>query len=581
MQPARDVQALPPPLPSPPPLCAFKSDATPQQPPLHHPLLIMLRTSSLLPRVALTLSLLLLCAAAPPHEDYESLCEAIAKHAQAASRAHNSGDISGAQKHVARAEAAFKRAVAMDDAQPYAYMNYGSFLANANRFDDALQLLDQAMQRLKADPNADPEAVTHVEGSMRHALYGRASMKRDIAYEEGQGNVTAAWLWAQQQLPVSPFPPRTLHDIATMELMLCDAAPHKCKSARERLQQAQQSSARQYMAARAKGMPQQAQQACHASAAVLSGSDWLQCPEVSEPNTHPLPPGLHALRVAPPLRLLGRDGMLLLGDLTSPCACSLLSPASDPLLDVFANIASNQDPAQRQSSSGDASYHPPLPLLSLVQFAARSFYHWMCEALPRLVVAQAVWGMPSSATYNVIIPTAPPSFVMHSLRALGVTSPIDYRRGLLLAKARTPNITTINPQHDNCKPLTRCWRRRRCCLSPGLPNPLLQTKLRGFRSRIRTRCRCCARASTKACSNNRSSNSSSSSSSAPPSYWRAAAAAQACATSTRALWCSPCSKRCLTTTLLSPTAPSPCCTTWPCLRRRRLWSAPTAARLQI
>ena len=80
-----------------------------------------------------------------------------------------------------------------------------------------LQLLDQAMQRLKADPNADPEAVTHVEGSMRHALYGRASMKRDIAYEEGQGNVTAAWLWAQQQLDERVVYPK-ITDLATAAL---------------------------------------------------------------------------------------------------------------------------------------------------------------------------------------------------------------------------------------------------------------------------------------------------------------------------------------------------------------------------
>ena len=375
---------------------------------------------------------------AKPNE-YENLCEAIATHAQAASRAYNSGDTSKAQKHVERAEAAFKRAVAIDGDQPYAYMNYGNFLANANRFDEALDLLHAAMERLQADANADAEAVEYVRGSVRRALYGRASMNRDMVYQEGQGNVTAAWLWALEQLPISPFPPRTLHDIATMELMMCDTDPLKCKSARERLQQAQQSSAIQYMSARAKSMPAEAQHACHASAGVISGSNWPRCPEVSQsmpPSTAlPLPPGLLALTVAPPLRLIGRDGMLLLDDVRSSCACNLLSPASDPLLDVFSNVASNQEARERQSSTGNPSYLLALPLLSLVQFATRSFYHWMCEALPRLVVAQAVWGMPSSSTYNVLIPTAPPSFMTQSLRALGVTSPTDYRRSLHLAKA--------------------------------------------------------------------------------------------------------------------------------------------------
>jgi capsular polysaccharide biosynthesis protein len=126
----------------------------------------------------------------------------------------------------------------------------------------------------------------------------------------------------------------------------------------------------------------------------------------------------------------------LLDDLNSECACSFLSPASDPLLDLFANIASSADPHERQSSSGLSSYVSALPLLSLVQFAATSFYHWMCEVLPRLVVAQAVWGMPSSpAKYNVLIPASPASFMTQSLSVLGVTNPIDYRRRLAVAKA--------------------------------------------------------------------------------------------------------------------------------------------------
>ena len=188
------------------------------------------------------------------------------------------------------------------------------------------------------------------------------------------------------------------------------------------------------MSERSKLMAAQAQDICPSSATVLSGEDWLRCPDVLQQDVS-LPVGLFALRVPPPLRLLGNDAVMIFDDLSNECACNLLSPASDPLLDVFSNIASSEDPQERMRSSGLPTYVSPTPLLSLVQFAGRSFYHWLCEALPRLVVAQSVWGMPASTTYNVLIPASPTSFMIQSLNALGVTSPIEYRRRVVITKA--------------------------------------------------------------------------------------------------------------------------------------------------
>jgi len=44
-------------------------------------------------------------------------------------------------------------------------MNYGNALSNANRFEESLQVLAAAMERLEADANADAEAVEHVKGA--------------------------------------------------------------------------------------------------------------------------------------------------------------------------------------------------------------------------------------------------------------------------------------------------------------------------------------------------------------------------------------------------------------------------------
>jgi tetratricopeptide (TPR) repeat protein len=366
--------------------------------------------------------------------EYVELCAAIADHAQAASRAFNKGKVNRAHRLFAMAEDAYKKAVAISPNHPHAFMNFGNALSNANRFDESLDVLAAAIERLEAEANPDLEALRHVKDNVARALYGRASMKRDAAYHEGQGNITEAREFALQQLPVSPFPPRTLHDIATMELMMCDAMPHMCDSARDRLQQAQHSSVIQYMVLRSKDMPPQARAGCLSSAAVFSGGDWLRCPDVTRMDAE-LPPDLFALLVAPPVRVLGRDGILTFMNSNSSCACSFLSPASDPLLDVFANIASTSPLQQRLSANGIPSYVAKMPLLSLVQFATRSFYHWMCEVLPRLVVAQAVWGMPTATSYNVLIPSGPTVFMVQSLSALGLTAPIEYRSSLSLSSA--------------------------------------------------------------------------------------------------------------------------------------------------
>jgi capsular polysaccharide biosynthesis protein len=59
----------------------------------------------------------------------------------------------------------------------------------------------------------------------------------------------------------------------------------------------------------------------------------------------------------------------------------------------------------------------------------------MCEVLPRLVVAQSVWGMPSPTTYNVLLPKSSTAFMLQSLSALGITSTIEYRHKLSVARA--------------------------------------------------------------------------------------------------------------------------------------------------
>lgn len=381
---------------------------------------------------------------------YDDLCDVIVNKAKQAAAAFNHGDSTQVANMVGEVESAFEAAKAKDAVHPQAYFNMGVFYSNANRFEDALPLLDKALGLLPRSTGDSSKARAPIEMAIRRAKYGRWSMLRDKAYANGLGNLTLAREYALQQLAVTPQPHITAHEVATLELMLCEYDAALCKSAATRFVQAQTSSSQHYARLKASHLGQQQAHVMKCIRGPTYVGRWGQLPPPSVIPKHPNVTetavngisGLYGFEVSAPWAVLGRDGLVTMRD---PSDCAVFTPASDPLInaaaalltDVTAKLAleaKDEWPAVL-AAMGAAAWSEPPPaappaVLSLVQFAASSFYHWLCEAIPRLVVAAQLWKSPSppaadgtfSFDFDILVPktSASSKFIGESLQLLGV-----------------------------------------------------------------------------------------------------------------------------------------------------------------
>ena len=69
---------------------------------------------------------------------YDSLCERIVSHAQAAARLHNSGEVVAAEAEAAASVEAYRSAVELAPSEPQAYLYAGQAMYNMQRFDEAI-----------------------------------------------------------------------------------------------------------------------------------------------------------------------------------------------------------------------------------------------------------------------------------------------------------------------------------------------------------------------------------------------------------------------------------------------------------
>ena len=83
----------------------------------------------------LTLGILLQPSSA---SSYDSLCERIVSHAQAAARLHNSGEVVAAEAEAAASVEAYRSAVELAPSEPQAYLYAGQAMYNMQRFDEAI-----------------------------------------------------------------------------------------------------------------------------------------------------------------------------------------------------------------------------------------------------------------------------------------------------------------------------------------------------------------------------------------------------------------------------------------------------------
>ena len=105
----------------------------------------------------LTLGILLQPSSA---SSYDSLCERIVSHAQAAARLHNSGEVVAAEAEAAASVEAYRSAVELAPSEPQAYLYAGQAMYNMQRFDEAIGAFTAAGEGTPPHTSAPPHLGT-------------------------------------------------------------------------------------------------------------------------------------------------------------------------------------------------------------------------------------------------------------------------------------------------------------------------------------------------------------------------------------------------------------------------------------
>jgi hypothetical protein len=169
---------------------------------------------------------------------YDQLCDEIVSNAQLSVSARKRGKDAKASKYASAAFSSLKSAIKENDREPQAYLNYAQFLLNANRPLESIEYWESARSRTRSgekganDAGSEIDAREWIDSRIKLAKYAHYSMQRDKAYSSGQGNITEALSWAEQQLAVYNSP-TVMFDMATLEV---PAYPNRSSSQSPRSQ---------------------------------------------------------------------------------------------------------------------------------------------------------------------------------------------------------------------------------------------------------------------------------------------------------------------------------------------------------
>lgn len=342
---------------------------------------------------------LLLAISVSAAADYDALCDEMVSFAKLAAQSHNAGLESDAQTYRQKVKDTYAAAVKLDKAHPQAHLNYATFLMNSNEFEEAIKLFKAAEKGVGNDMRARGMIMSNV----RRSQYGLYSMKRDAAYDHGKGDLFEALDWGEKQLAVSPEPHRTNHEVATINAMLCEYDVKACATAGSRFRIAANGAAQHYTTFRShqlqgdqRGFLQCSHSRVHRGS--WAGSKLVDTTAIASFDEAPASGTADTASVAvatarrraggvyvhvfnTAAQIIGPDGFVTVLDKAD---CTVFSPASDD----YPNFADNLLPKTAAFAPRPNAPVHTVPVVSLVQFSAQSFYHWIAEALPRLVVAQ-------------------------------------------------------------------------------------------------------------------------------------------------------------------------------------------------
>eukprot|EP00756_Hemistasia_phaeocysticola_P000786 Hpha_TRINITY_DN10565_c0_g1::TRINITY_DN10565_c0_g1_i1::g.31405::m.31405 len=421
------------------------------------------------------LAVVLLFLATAAAEGYDALCEQMIQWSQVAGQRFNTGDKAGAKKASKRVDELFEQATALSSSDPQAYITYATFLSNSHRFRDAVKTWQRARDSLSDEvAKQNPSLRPFVAAQIVRNSYAFYVTKKDKVYAGGQGNMTEAHRLLGKALEVYGAP-QVFFDRGTMRVMASETDPSLEAGALEDFQKAQEKALSGWVAGQ-----QQLGVACDRPREMLDdpkpeeGSrivrEWEGGVIRSQPASEEIYGGdvvVYAedqnltldmrfveekgsvfVGVLPQGGVLsGDDGVIVSPDactseVAGNCACRVhlgsqshrINLAGNlQLLDVYGQSPTMdgrpkwyepQTPPRFPPFRGVVPGTPPLPRVpfaaTVVQFAGAEFYHWMTEALGRLLLLEELLG--EEKEMRVIMPASAnqkKGFVAESLDMVG------------------------------------------------------------------------------------------------------------------------------------------------------------------
>lgn len=364
---------------------------------------------------------------------YEVLCNSMIRLAQEAAAAYNQGNVNKAESLVQQVHKAFESAVALEPSEAQAFLNMAVFLSNTHKYDEAIQQFEAAKSLVLGNRQAE----TQIAFGIRRAKSQKFAKLRDETYQRGTGDVEKAHAYAVEQLAASFEPHLVNHDVGTMETMLCEYNTTHCAKSAARFRAAAFATQGLYMQRR---MPSnKARMACLHSKLLVGNFSGLEFVEVVASSAAS---SVFFNHIGDGVVVHGQDGVLTFED-ERHCQVALTSS------DYYANVGRS---LPVHTPNGPPPPPEPLPsvtlenrkVLLLTQFSGAAFYHWMCEAIPRLVVSMK--SLPDFGSYALLIPALPsgaPRFVSDTFTSLfpGMSNELYEHRAVSRASGTAVAVT--------------------------------------------------------------------------------------------------------------------------------------------
>ncbi|CUG94234.1 Hypothetical protein, putative [Bodo saltans] len=352
---------------------------------------------------------------------YERHCSVMIQFAQQAAAAFNSGDNTAASHFIESVHKAYTAAVALFPDEPQAHLNMAVFLSNTHKYDEAIAKFELAKTKIGGNRQAEMQ----IQLGIRRAKFQKYSKFRDEAYQQGKGDIPQAYDWALKQLSVTMDPQRVNHDVATIEVMMCEYNETLCGKSVTHFKGAAYGCQGHYLQGR---MPEgKRRMSCLHSHLCIGNftkmKEFTRIEEIVELHrdfaTTGEPNGVFLNYIGDGVTVHGPDGVLTF-DEEGHCNIALTNP------DVYTNIARSL-PVKSPNGEKPFPEGPPSVtiddgrhVLLLTQFSGAAFYHWMCEALPRLLAART-W-LPNFDSYTLLVPAFPngvvPRFIDATFQSL-------------------------------------------------------------------------------------------------------------------------------------------------------------------